>query len=412
MEIKRFKRGFDYLRRNQIDLARAEFEESLRQNPDDAPAHFGLGCVYALQGLRDKAVEEWTICVHVEPRFGEAHYALSWAYYDARDYEKGWEHLKLATDTGVPLDAIKDLLDRFVRTGQPITHVKLKIVSKPKKFINFEILKQVFISIFLIALISFFTRNFLTEGYLVGWDSMTHVFKTWFTMEWLSGRASFDWCEYWYQGSPIMPMYGPLFYVLSGLLGRISGIDALAASKWVVFLSFPASSLFFYFSTRRKNFEIASVAGAVLYGLIPWHLTYITILGNPTYSLSYLFVPPLFKFVKEKKPFSLIYASITFCMIMLSHQGTGFLFAYALIWYGLFSGLISYKFKKSLYPIIKVGLLSVGLLSFFGYLTFIIVLKQVHLRCLLHQVTRTSSNFFKNLILCILAFLCSVYCCY
>jgi len=45
---------------------------------------------------------------------------LAWAYYDAGDSEKAYEHVKLAWNTGVPLDSIKDLIDRFVRTIRPI----------------------------------------------------------------------------------------------------------------------------------------------------------------------------------------------------------------------------------------------------------------------------------------------------
>ena len=117
--MKRFQRGLTYLRGDQIDLARDEFKESLKQDPNDAPARFGMGCVYALQGLRDNAVEEWIRCIQIDPHFAEAHYALAWAYYDALDPQKGYEHVKRAMATGVKLDSIKDLVDRFVRTGQP-----------------------------------------------------------------------------------------------------------------------------------------------------------------------------------------------------------------------------------------------------------------------------------------------------
>lgn len=115
-----YAQGIEYLKRGRIDEARAIFKEVLRSDPEYAPGPFGLGCVYAFQGLKERAVEEWTKCIQIEPRYAEAHYTLAWAYYDAGDAQKGYKHLKVAMDAGVPLDTIIDLVERFVRTGQPM----------------------------------------------------------------------------------------------------------------------------------------------------------------------------------------------------------------------------------------------------------------------------------------------------
>ncbi|UCE75394.1 MAG: hypothetical protein JSV56_06755 [Methanomassiliicoccales archaeon] len=143
------------------------------------------------------------------------------------------------------------------------------------------------------------------------------------------------------------------------------GISALAASKWVVFISFPLRSLSFYYFSKRTPFDIASFTGAILYGLIPWHFTYITILGNPTYSLCFIFLPPLFKFSSDKEYLHLVLASISFSLITLSHHGTGFLIAYALIWYSLFSGILYFQLRDSFFRLIQIGLISIGVLCFF-----------------------------------------------
>jgi hypothetical protein len=160
-------------------------------------------------------------------------------------------------------------------------------------------------------------------------------------------------------------MYAPLFYVTSALFAIITRLNALEASKWIVFLSYPFSALSFYYFTKRDQIDIASIAGSILYGLIPWHFSYVMVLGNPTYALCYIFLPPLFKYVKGSTKLDLILSSVAFSLTTLSHHGTGFLIAYALFWYYLFTGIVNRNLRKCLTKLGLIGALSAGLLSFF-----------------------------------------------
>jgi len=110
---ERYERGIAYLKDSKMELARAEFESILEENPSHALAHFGLGCVYIFQGLRDEALEEWNRAVEIDPNCGEAHYALSWAYYEVSDHEKGYRHLNRALGSGITHDSFKDLFEQF-----------------------------------------------------------------------------------------------------------------------------------------------------------------------------------------------------------------------------------------------------------------------------------------------------------
>ena len=55
----RFSRGLDLLRQTEVDEARQVFEDIIKENPEYALAHFGLGCVFVFEGLKDKGFEEW-----------------------------------------------------------------------------------------------------------------------------------------------------------------------------------------------------------------------------------------------------------------------------------------------------------------------------------------------------------------
>ena len=342
----------------------------------------------------NEAIEKLELILKVDPDNAKANYYLGKALILNRKPEEAIEYLKKAKDHGYNDDEIDDLLDKIhIITEKKKLEDQIRredlVLSEAKLSENiilgqygesekeppFSFLKkrmgerekihEIIVIVFITIIVSYFSRNFLTKGYLLGWDSMSHVFKSWFAMESLLGRSSFDWCEYWYQGSPIMAMYAPLFYLSSALFGIITRLNALEASKWIVFLSYPMSALSFYYFTKSDNIDIASISGAILYGLIPWHFTYVTILGNPTYTMCYLFLPPLFKFLKGYKLSELFLSSISFSLTTISHQGTGFLLAYALIWYHLFSGLLKRELKKSIKKLVIIGAISVGLLSFF-----------------------------------------------
>jgi tetratricopeptide (TPR) repeat protein len=115
----RVRRGLRYLNESRLEEARWEFEGILREYPGFAPGRFWLGCVFAFQGLRAKAVEEWAMCIEIDAGFGRAHYMLSWAYYDEGDRERGYEHLSRAVESGVTYESVEGLIDRLTGKAEP-----------------------------------------------------------------------------------------------------------------------------------------------------------------------------------------------------------------------------------------------------------------------------------------------------
>jgi len=115
-----FERGLDHLHGGEVDQAERLFRGLLNADLGDARAWFGLGCVHALRGRKNEAVAEWLRSVEIDPGYAEAHYALAWAYYDVGDRQKGHEHAMKALRSRVPFDSVRELLDRFPRTGQSV----------------------------------------------------------------------------------------------------------------------------------------------------------------------------------------------------------------------------------------------------------------------------------------------------
>jgi uncharacterized membrane protein len=317
----------------------------------------------------DAAIQNFKLILNIEPGNVKVKYALSKALVIKGDNVNALKYLKDINESDVNEAQVERILDI-------LTHYPKSSSVSEKKDIGIEehigeapesnpSLPTTGIVILIILIVSYFSLNFLTEGYLIGWDSMSHVFKTWFTIESFLGRSNFDWCEYWYQGSPIMPMYAPLFYIISALIAIVTRLNALEASKWLVFISYPLSSLSFYYYTRKKSCDLASFSGAILYGLIPWHFTYVTILGNPTYSMCFIFMPPLFKYLRGKNEADIIYSAISLSLLTLSHQGTGFLLVYFLVWFSILKGITASDVKKTMKKMLYILGISAGFLSFF-----------------------------------------------
>jgi len=89
---ERYSKGIEFLLQDNIVSAREEFNILIENHPESAFGFFGLGSLYAIQGHKEKAVEEWLKCVEIQSAFGRAYYALAWAYYDAGDSQRGYEY--------------------------------------------------------------------------------------------------------------------------------------------------------------------------------------------------------------------------------------------------------------------------------------------------------------------------------
>lgn len=75
--------GIVYLRLDELDKARSEFDTLLKMDPLCAPAHYNLGGVLKKLKREDDAVAQWTETVRLDPNYGPAYFQL-FNFYNAR----------------------------------------------------------------------------------------------------------------------------------------------------------------------------------------------------------------------------------------------------------------------------------------------------------------------------------------
>ena len=57
-------------------------KEEVRNNPDDAKAHYNLGVVYGESGMYQEAIESFKQVIRIDPDNANTHYNLGLAYYN------------------------------------------------------------------------------------------------------------------------------------------------------------------------------------------------------------------------------------------------------------------------------------------------------------------------------------------
>jgi len=77
------------------DESRALYEALVREHPEAAEAHYGLGRIHAARGEKAAAVEQLRKACELFPAFGAAHFALARVYRDQGDKEKAQQELAL-----------------------------------------------------------------------------------------------------------------------------------------------------------------------------------------------------------------------------------------------------------------------------------------------------------------------------
>ena len=70
---------------------------------------YNLGGAYSAKKDYERAVAEYLRAVEIDPEMGDAHNALAFAFYNLKNYELAWKHIKIAEGLGVAIE--QDLLD-------------------------------------------------------------------------------------------------------------------------------------------------------------------------------------------------------------------------------------------------------------------------------------------------------------
>jgi tetratricopeptide (TPR) repeat protein len=99
------------------DVAEQKFSEAVSQYPESGQAHFELGNLWMNQALPrtdekllQKAMDECLKALQYDPGLGEAHDDLAYCYFLLKQYEKSYEHYKMASRLGVKNLYLKERL--------------------------------------------------------------------------------------------------------------------------------------------------------------------------------------------------------------------------------------------------------------------------------------------------------------
>jgi tetratricopeptide (TPR) repeat protein len=83
-----FDRGMAFLERREYDKAINEFSEAIRLDPNYVPAYVSRGNAYAIHGAGDKAIDDFTEAIRLDPNVAIIYFDRGNAYYDHGNLDK------------------------------------------------------------------------------------------------------------------------------------------------------------------------------------------------------------------------------------------------------------------------------------------------------------------------------------
>lgn len=87
-----------------FDQALKDFNDALKQKPNDASLYDLRGMAYRCKGMDDKAVQDFNKAMELDPKFGRAYRNRAMVYFDKGDFDKSLADLKKAQSLGYKVD--------------------------------------------------------------------------------------------------------------------------------------------------------------------------------------------------------------------------------------------------------------------------------------------------------------------
>ncbi len=147
-------------------------------------------------------------------------------------------------------------------------------------------------------------------------------------------------------GYPIFNFYDPLPYYVGSTIGFF-GVDALFATKLMMFLGVILAGFSMYFLAKEFWGNLGGVFASLFYMYAPYHAVDVYVRGDVAEFWAYSFIPLIFyglwKIYKEKKWRYVIVASLSYSALIISHNLTAMMVTPFLI---LFAFYLFSKSKK------------------------------------------------------------------
>jgi protein O-mannosyl-transferase len=122
--------------RNQLDLARREYETALTLWPQNSEAHNKLGLVLARQGSIDEAFSQYEEALRINPRNGSAHTNLATALAEKGELDEAAAHyeeaLQIAPESGPAHNGLGIVKARLERLDEALQHFAKAIELCPE----------------------------------------------------------------------------------------------------------------------------------------------------------------------------------------------------------------------------------------------------------------------------------------
>lgn len=209
----------------------------------------------------------------------------------------------------------------------------------------------------------------LHPGMLTSHDGEGHIIRMFeFNKAIEDGHFPVRWAKRlnWGLGYPYFNFNYPLTYYSTYLM-HILGLDPLTSFKAILLLSFPLSGFFAFLWLKQHFSLIASLSGALIYTLMPYHFLNVYVRGNIAETLALTLVPLGLLAINRlyKTPGIKSTVLLAFCLssIILTHNITALLFLPIINVYGLLLGFN----KRFLKYLLSTFLLTILLTSFFWF---------------------------------------------
>ena len=229
--------------------------------------------------------------------------------------------------------------------------------------------RRVYLLFVLLAAIG--TLYYWVPGYILAGDSSSHVPGAYFATDALKNGRSLFWWNYWSLGGPsFLQFYGPLYFLLAGIMGVVFG-DATLGTKallWSLHI-FSGFATFLYVKQISDSGRAAFIAGIIyVYAFAHTHL--ILWKGALPESLILAFFPlALFyleKIFRERdRRRALCAFAATSALLIISHPGMGVYSGWFIFLYILSRLFCDFReIGAKLAPLAAAGLVGVVISSF------------------------------------------------